>query len=319
MKQKFLALTLAFSAVASLVSCQNNETPHVKQGTFYTFQKAYEEELLTVRDLEVIKEAISANALTIDEEVATSIKKDYYALLMEGGEKPRPPYTDIIIKNYYGAYKGSYVVVIVHAHVEYPAISLIETIGEIEFSLGLPSIQVWHTDDGENTPGDAEKVQSITLMMNFDYSFYSGDKPTLLIGDSLVFFNPLDYGISKLIAGDLVTINYIGEFLIQEIYPGIVATKYFEIESIEVKRATIVEYEILENAEGALALVTQNEDYISGITFAREYVLQSDGTFRSLESYLASGDFVGTKLYGTSPVGKRSKEIVAIYAYNPAV
>lgn len=144
MKRKLLVLTVAFNAALTLFSCDKN--PHEHLGTFYGFSEAYENGLLTFGDLHVIKDEMATSTVTIDREIATVIKKDYYALLKEKevDGKTKTPYKDIIITNYYGRYNASYVVVIAQAKAAYPDIGYVECIAGIEFTSGVPLIQVWH-------------------------------------------------------------------------------------------------------------------------------------------------------------------------------
>lgn len=146
MKRKLLAAIVAFSVTLTLFSC--GETPHEQQGTFYSLSEAYRNGLLTVDDLHDIKDEMTNKTLTIDEEIATVIKKDYYAFLQgtESWKERKIPYKDIIIDNYYGEYNANYVIIIAHANEAYPAIGIIEEIGGVEFHYGLPSPQVWRQD-----------------------------------------------------------------------------------------------------------------------------------------------------------------------------
>lgn len=148
--------------------------------------------------------------------------------------------------------------------------------------------------------------------MDFDYGFHIEEKASLLIEWSLLFFNPLDYGITELIAGDLVTVTYYGEMWILESYPSIVSTDKMEIVNVEVEEAYIVEYEI-KNVPGSGTFPwTENEDYQRDITWATENVVTEDFTFKHWEEYPAQ-----TKIYGTNPVSRRTNEIIAFYDYNP--
>ncbi|HZJ89448.1 MAG TPA: hypothetical protein VFD05_02020 [Bacilli bacterium] len=157
----------------------------------------------------------------------------------------------------------------------------------------------------------SQELKSVTMMMSLDYGFHIPEEATLLIDYANLFFNPLDYDLPLLVAGDIVVINYRGELIIMETYPGTVDTRYLEIISIEVEQAVIVEFEIRNVPAGETEIYTENEDYQSGITFATEYVVAEDGSFKSWEEYPAH-----TKLYGTNPVAKRTDEIVAFYDYN---
>lgn len=146
MKRKLLALALAFSYVFALSSCEKSS--HEQQGTFYSLREAYTKGLLTVENLHVMVDEMANNTLTIDEEIATLIKKDHYANLQgtESWKERKISYKDIMIINYYGEYNASYVIVIAHTNEVYPAIGIMEEIGGVALDYGLPSPKVWHKD-----------------------------------------------------------------------------------------------------------------------------------------------------------------------------
>lgn len=146
MIRKLRGVTLIFSTAFTLLSCE--KTPHEQQGTFHPLREAYREGLLTVDDLHLIKNEMTNKTLTLEDEIAPVIKKDYYAVLKkkEAWKERKFPYEDIIISNYYGEYNASYVVVISHANTAYPAIGITEEIGGVTFHYGLPSPEVWHQD-----------------------------------------------------------------------------------------------------------------------------------------------------------------------------
>ena len=168
------------------------------------------------------------------------------------------------------------------------------------------------SESSETSLSSEEEVQSITMMMAFDYGFHLEDKASLLISWSLLFFNPLDYGISELIAGDVVTVTYYGELWILESYPSTVNTDKMEIINVEVAEAIIVPYEIKNVTGGGTFPWTSNEDYQRDITFATENVVAEDYTFKHWEEYPAR-----TIIYGTVPTSGRTNEIIAFYDYNP--
>lgn len=311
MKRKLLVLTLAFSAALTLFSC--GEILHEQQGTFYSLSEAYEKDFLTITDLETIKSKMADNDLTLDESIAEVIKKDYLLIKNEDQERKTSitTYEDIFIRQYYGAYEKSYVIVIAERHTEYITIAIQEEIGGILFEYGLPPITVWRSD--EAPPSSAlGQTKVLNLIVNFDYGLHVPDKVTLLLDYSLFFFNAADYGITNLVAGDVIVLHYKGEFIIQEMYPAIVDTRNLEIINVEVEQATIVEYEI-ESVFGRNVLKATDEADQDAFMILTEYIVAADHSFKSWDDYP-----VGTKLYGTNPtVTSRTHEIIALYDYNP--
>lgn len=311
MKRKLTHLMLIFTTIFILTSCGNYS--HVPSGTFYSLTEAYAEQLLTVEHLATIKGALFSVQPAPDAEIATMIKKDYHASLpLKDNNKPLVPYRDVFISKYYGSYNDSHVVVMSYTNEVVPAIGIIEIVAGIEFHYGLPAIQVWHQGEKKTTSSQTEELKSITLMMNFDYGVHIENEATLLIGGSLLFFNPLDYGIERLFAGDLVTINYTGTFLIQEMYPSVVVTSNLVIKSVEVMPATVVPFEILNIPGGGIDLVALDPQYQSGFTLATRNVIAADLMYKPWDNYP-----VNTKIYGVYQPASRTNEIIALYAVNP--
>lgn len=87
-----------------------------------------------------------------------------------------------------------------------------------------------------------EEVHTANVFVMYDYGNHISDKVTTLLDGNLIWFNPKDYGIDTLVAGDELIIKYTGEFICEESYPGNVAADLMHIVSIEVIEADIVEF-----------------------------------------------------------------------------
>lgn len=66
-------------------------------------------------------------------------------------------------------------------------------------------------------PNDFQ-ILNVTVM--HDYGMYISGKVTTLLNGNLIWFNPLEYGIHELVAGDELIIKYTGEYEVQETSPG---------------------------------------------------------------------------------------------------
>lgn len=170
-------------------------------------------------------------------------------------------------------------------------------------------------DANENSEniGDSSGVNTnggsvMTVSVAYDYGMHIEDKVTLLLNGCNLFFNPADYGITELLAGDIVKITYKGEVYIQEIYPGTVVTKDMTIIDVSVDKAKILELEVWQVPGGGYDVV------YNGGTVACEnpYVIYEDGTFEELGQ-----QHVGMTLWGSDNPENSSINIQALYAYNP--
>ena len=77
------------------------------------------------------------------------------------------------------------------------------------------------------------------FIVDYDYGIHREDMATPLLDDSKLFFDLDEWGIDTLVGGDIVTLSYTGELLIQETYPSTVATKNLKIVDISVKKAEL--------------------------------------------------------------------------------
>ena len=147
-----------------------------------------------------------------------------------------------------------------------------------------------------------------------DYGNVSAEgKVTLLLDGCSFFFDPSEYGIEKLIAGDVIALKYKGEMVVAESYPG----QVFGIDkiiSIQHYPANVHDFMFMGEADLSQSYI----DY-------PEYVItDEDGSFIPLSEVES-----GTMLYCTfDPIPQNdgngavdynvsAPSIVVIYAYDP--
>lgn len=150
--------------------------------------------------------------------------------------------------------------------------------------------------------------QMMTMRAYYDYGYHVADKATLLLDGCNVFFNPADYGITELLAGDVVTITYRGECYIQETYPGTVVTKDMKIIDVAQQKAKILELEVWQVPGGGYNVIYNG----GSVGCDNTYVINADGSFEELGEH-----HVNQTLYGTDFPLTPSFEIKALYSYNP--
>lgn len=165
-----------------------------------------------------------------------------------------------------------------------------------------------------NTSSSQQETQFTTFKATFDYGRYVEGHATLLLNDSYIFFTPENYGISEIVAGDIITLEYTGEFYILETYPSRVDIDPTQIKNISLGEANVKPY-IVQNQNGNVSLAPAIDSIYSVITLEQitnPYVVHSDGTFTAL-SDCENGDLV----YVSQPVAISSIRIEGIYSYNP--
>ena len=62
-----------------------------------------------------------------------------------------------------------------------------------------------------------KQVKTLNTFVMYDYGKHIEGKVTTLLDGNLIWFNPKDYGIDTLVAGDELVIEYTGEFIAQDI------------------------------------------------------------------------------------------------------
>lgn len=159
-----------------------------------------------------------------------------------------------------------------------------------------------------------EEVHTLNLMVMYDYGMHISGELTTLLDGNFIWFNPKDYGIDTLIAGDELVIEYIGEFICTESYPGSVNADKMHIQSIEVIEADIVEFTVdALPGSGELELFPIDfKKYSDYILFNDGYVVSQDETFKKYDQYPEN-----TILYASLPKTTGSIRVDGLYDYNP--
>ena len=169
--------------------------------------------------------------------------------------------------------------------------------------------------NSNNNSSSKEELQTINTLVMVDYGVHVNGKVTVLLGIGSIWFNPKDYGINSLVAGDELIIKYTGELEILEVYPARVNAEKIHIESIEVIKADIIELEVMNNNE-EVTLVSKDSKY-NNYTLANKiregYVISKDLTFKKYNELE-----LGTIVYGSLlKTTGGSIRIEALYDYNP--
>ena len=147
-------------------------------------------------------------------------------------------------------------------------------------------------------------------------ALHQDGKATLLLDYCNIFFDPDKWGVGRINAGDVITMEYRGgELLIQESYPGTVVTKDIEIIDISVGRAEVIELEV-KKAGNAIALFEKSGEITSLLTasasLTRRIVLE-DESFEDI-----SEKHAGSTVYATGHRDGASFTVNAYYGFNPA-
>lgn len=158
-----------------------------------------------------------------------------------------------------------------------------------------------------------EEVHTTNVSVMYDYGMHISGELTTLLDGNFIWFDPSDYGIDKLIAGDELVIEYIGEFICTESYPGSVNAELMHIQSIEVIEADIVEF-IISAVPGSdqLDLVPVDHKYNNYNLSNNGYVVSQDETFKKYDEYPEN-----TILYASMPKTTGSIRVDGLYDYNP--
>ena len=185
-------------------------------------------------------------------------------------------------------------------------------------SSNLDSSQDNSSIDESNDSSALVKMDTVSLTAFYDYGLHLENQVTLLLGGCLLFFDPTEYGIDRINAGDVVTISYTGEFYVRETYPSTVDTSQMEIVGIEIAKARTMPFSVLETEDGVslfYAFNTLTSVHNSFVAFAPTenlYVVNYDRTFTPLGK-----EHLGQRLYGTVKKVGESYEIIALYSYAP--
>lgn len=154
-------------------------------------------------------------------------------------------------------------------------------------------------------------------MITPDYGLHIQERVTLLFGTALIPFKLSDFGINNIVAGDQLEITYTGDYLEYETYPSRIDTNKMNVVSMNLYETRIVEYlvkNVPDDAEKKDLVPTKG--FYSNAMVSAEYVINEDGTFVSLESFMKTAE-MDTKLYGSNPASFNSFNVTALYSYNP--
>ena len=158
-----------------------------------------------------------------------------------------------------------------------------------------------------------EEVHTTNVFVMYDYGMHISGELTTLLDGNFVWFDPSDYGIDKLIAGDELVIEYTGQFICEESYPGNVAANLMHIQSIEVIEADIVEFTVSAVPGGnELNLVPVDHKYNNYNLSNDGYVVSLDETFKKYDEYPEN-----TILYASMPKTTGTIRVDGLYDYNP--
>ena len=157
----------------------------------------------------------------------------------------------------------------------------------------------------------------ISRMITPDYGLHVQDRVTLLFGTALIPFKLSDFGIDKIVAGDQLEINYTGVYLEYETYPSRIDTSKMSVISMNLYEARIAEYLVLPvPGDAEKKDLAPTEEFKGYTMISAEYVINEDGTFVSLESFMKTAK-ADTKVYGSNPASFNSLNVTALYSYNP--
>ncbi len=157
----------------------------------------------------------------------------------------------------------------------------------------------------------------ISRMITPDYGLHVQEHVTLLFGTALIPFKLSDFGINNIVAGDQLEIKYTGDYLEYETYPSSIDTSNMSVTSMNLYEARIVEYLVLPvPGDPEKKDLVPTEEFKEYRMISAEYVINEDGTFVSLESFMKTAE-ADTKLYGSNPASFNSFNVTALYSYNP--
>lgn len=114
-------------------------------GHFFSLQVAYENNKLTSKDIKSIATA-NLGLEQLDFTVEYVIKKQYLEL-SKNEQKPNLEMESISIIKYYGEYNGCYVLQIIDAYSDFPAVEQTYTIDGVVINFSGPEILVWESEN----------------------------------------------------------------------------------------------------------------------------------------------------------------------------
>lgn len=148
-----------------------------------------------------------------------------------------------------------------------------------------------------------------SFVVNCDYGVHVQGKVTYLLGGSSVFFNYDEYDVEELILGDVVTIEYTGDMIIQERSPSKI-----HISGV-VKEIDVDEAEIMQVKYDGVNIVADGKQTYTFEAVPQYVITDGAGNFVALEEIEA-----GTSLYATyrkDQVAGKKIRLDGLYAYLP--
>lgn len=186
-------------------------------------------------------------------------------------------------------------------------------------SLGI-SLLALCTGCTNNAPSSSSQIppeeHTISRSIVADYGLHVKDHVTFLYGTAAIPISPSVCGVTNFVIGDFVEITYTGEVLELQTYPSRFSGE-MNVVKAEIYPANIIEYSVLPvpGDPDNKNLVPMDEVKKWGMITA-EYVINEDGTFVTLESFMETAAF-DTKLYGVNPAVMDSLNVTDLYSYNP--
>lgn len=166
-----------------------------------------------------------------------------------------------------------------------------------------------------NSQGE-NNVKAHSFSVDYDYGLHREDMATPLLNDSKLFFDPQEWEIDTLVGGDVITMVYTGELLIQETYPSTVVTKNLNIVDISVKKAELLELEVIidENDKPMLTVKDKSFDKIVIFPSADDYIIDEDLSYHELDK-----SDIGKTIWGSYARSDETGEIeiISLYSYKP--
>ena len=179
----------------------------------------------------------------------------------------------------------------------------------LSFCCMFTSCVMWY--DG---PFEQPSVKYFTkeFTITYDYGFHQDGKVMPLLDTNAICFDSEEWFADPLIAGDVITITYTGEMLVQETYPGKIVINNGEIVYVEKNPACLLGAKYTEQG----LLLSDKETQMGEVP---QYVIYEDGTFAELSSLPYD-----TQLWATvhiifdENVGKKTRlDVLALYTYDP--
>ena len=169
-----------------------------------------------------------------------------------------------------------------------------------------------------------QRLDCMSMKAQYDYNtmFNSNNNPVarLLLDYSDIFFNPKDYYLDDILAGDIVNVFFVGEAYILESYPSRVQIE--EIISIEVIKANVIaidihpvpggndEYDLVTNEDVRIDYKqgTPNKIIIDKDNNFKSFDVNDDSLLKQYETIYASTTFVENNMH----------KIEAFYTFDPS-